>query len=590
MGTGWGGLVSVNKGTIARCYAEGSIYSSSGHPVGGLAYSNTGVVLDCYSITNVSASEGVSNEVAGLVSSNNGTIQRCYSAGSVTGGSESFALVGENFNDGIVKYCFWDINIGGEQGIEEAYGQVAYVSGLSTEEMKVKSNFTDATWDFDEVWYIDEGNDYPRLLDTEERLPAPMNVIASEDDLTKVAVTWQSVTGASFYKVYRSLAEDENKTALSDWIDQLTFDDSTANPGVLYYYWIKAAISTSGLGSSEYSTYDAGYRVPLYQLVATVATGHGTISPVNGDYSGGENCHLNRLPNTGYQVKSWTGTDDDSSTSTTNTVTMDSDKTVTVEFEPIPYTLTASVVGGHGSIAPENDTYDYGQTATLTATPDTGYRVKSWVGTDDDASTSNTNTITMDTDKTVTVEFELSPPQGQSLSIALTDSIDPVSVGDQVTYTVTYGNIGQTDATGAVITEVLPEGLNFVSASGGGTYSGGTITWSIGTLAGETSGQTVTFTVQVKDSLADGGTITHRQLIINCNEAAFALAPSETTTVNDTQAPQLGSLQPVAGAEWVSCEPLIRLSLTDGGSGCGCQCRDDLHRGLCDLYGTGCVL
>ncbi|MHC4705261.1 MAG: InlB B-repeat-containing protein, partial [Planctomycetota bacterium] len=50
-------------------------------------------------------------------------------------------------------------------------------------------------------------------------------------------------------------------------------------------------------------------------------------------YINGTVVAITAVPERGYKVKQWTGTDDDSSTSSVNTVTMDSDITVTVEFE-----------------------------------------------------------------------------------------------------------------------------------------------------------------------------------------------------------------------------------------------------------------
>jgi hypothetical protein len=121
-------------------------------------------------------------------------------------------------------------------------------------------------------------------------------------------------------------------------------------------------------------------------------------------------------------LKSWSGTDDDSLTAATNTVTMDADKTVTVEFEPattVQYQLSASVVGGNGTIIPTGGSYYEGEVVTLTATANTGHRVKSWSGTDDDSLTTATNTVTMDADKTVTVEFELVPVVQHQLSASV---------------------------------------------------------------------------------------------------------------------------------------------------------------------------
>jgi hypothetical protein len=72
------------------------------------------------------------------------------------------------------------------------------------------------------------------------------------------------------------------------------------------------------------------------------------------------------------------------------------------------YTLTTSVVGGHGTVHPSDGMYAIGTVVSLTAVPDIGYRVKAWSGTDDvPAADSNTNTVTMNGNKTVTVEFEV---------------------------------------------------------------------------------------------------------------------------------------------------------------------------------------
>ena len=114
---------------------------------------------------------------------------------------------------------------------------------------------------------------------------------------------------------------------------------------------------------------------------------------------------------------------------------MDADKTVTVEFELIPavqYQLSASVIGGNGSVSPTGGSYAAGAVVTLTAAADSGYRVKSWSGTDNDTLKTATNTVTMDADKTVTVEFELIPAVQYDLTVTAVGSgsilVDPPGV------------------------------------------------------------------------------------------------------------------------------------------------------------------
>jgi len=82
-------------------------------------------------------------------------------------------------------------------------------------------------------------------------------------------------------------------------------------------------------------------ETPLRLLRTSVLGGHGGILPDHrrGEYyPDGAVVTVTALPDTGYIVDRWVGTDDDNSWATTNTVTMDSDKEVTVSFRQ-PKTL-----------------------------------------------------------------------------------------------------------------------------------------------------------------------------------------------------------------------------------------------------------
>lgn len=144
-----------------------------------------------------------------------------------------------------------------------------------------------------------------------------------------------------------------------------------------------------------------GIHPPTNALTVTT-TGRGRVTPKSGTYGIGQRVALTAIPADGWQVKSWSGTDDDTSTKTTNTVTMNATKTVTVVFESIMCNLTMTVVG-YGDATPSTGSYARGTVVTLTATPEVGCEVKSWKGTDDDASTATTNTVTLDEDAVVTV-------------------------------------------------------------------------------------------------------------------------------------------------------------------------------------------
>ena len=78
-------------------------------------------------------------------------------------------------------------------------------------------------------------------------------------------------------------------------------------------------------------TVSANYATSTHTLTTSVIGGNGTLSPASGSYGGV--VELTAVPDPGYKVKAWSGTDNDSSKGNTNTVTMNSDKSVTVEFE-----------------------------------------------------------------------------------------------------------------------------------------------------------------------------------------------------------------------------------------------------------------
>ena len=69
------------------------------------------------------------------------------------------------------------------------------------------------------------------------------------------------------------------------------------------------------------------------------------------------------------------------------------------------------------------------------------------------------------------------------LAVTKTDSPDPVAVGQQLTYTVGVSNAGPSSATGITVTDTLPAGVTFNSATpsqGSCSQSAGTVTCSLG--------------------------------------------------------------------------------------------------------------
>ncbi len=90
--------------------------------------------------------------------------------------------------------------------------------------------------------------------------PVPTNVQATDGVYTdRVAVSWNSSAGATYYEVYRATSAAGAKTLLGS-PSGTSWDDTSAAPGKNYYYWVKAC---HGTGCSGFSAYDTGWRAGL---------------------------------------------------------------------------------------------------------------------------------------------------------------------------------------------------------------------------------------------------------------------------------------------------------------------------------------
>jgi hypothetical protein len=158
-----GGLVGDNNGTIERCCSIAMVLG--GDYIGGLVGGSSGAIADCYA-TGVAVGE---QRVGGLVGANptSGTVRRCYATGLVIGTAYTGGLVG--YGSGYPYYpsiiaSFWDIETSGQ---DRSTGG----TGKPTALMQTVGTFLKAGWDFagettngtEDVWWIAEGQDYPRL-------------------------------------------------------------------------------------------------------------------------------------------------------------------------------------------------------------------------------------------------------------------------------------------------------------------------------------------------------------------------------------------------------------------------------------------
>ena len=145
-----GGIVGRNNDNyysssiISQCASSGNITATKGYVGGILGYGDGSCsIKNCYSIANVKAEGSYSSRVYGI----GGSSENCYFAGTISGADINYVYpIGSNTNS---YYDSEKTKISGKSG------------ALTTKQMKQQASFQG--WDFDKIWTIQEGVDYPKL-------------------------------------------------------------------------------------------------------------------------------------------------------------------------------------------------------------------------------------------------------------------------------------------------------------------------------------------------------------------------------------------------------------------------------------------
>lgn len=144
-----GGVVGRNNDNyysssiISQCASSGNITATKGY-VGGILgyYDGSCSIKNCYSIANVKTEGSYSSSVYGIGYS----AENCYFAGTISDTGDVYPIGVYNTNS---YYDSEKTKISWKEG------------ALTTKQMKQQASFQG--WDFDNIWTIQEGVDYPKL-------------------------------------------------------------------------------------------------------------------------------------------------------------------------------------------------------------------------------------------------------------------------------------------------------------------------------------------------------------------------------------------------------------------------------------------
>ena len=138
-GNSVGGLIGYQyRGYVNNCYTAGSV--SGQGSVGGLVGAEFGSINNSYSLATVTGTNAAGGLVGGISGYLLYGVRTSYSAGRVIGDTNVGGLIGYS-NSGLVLNSFWDTQTSHQ-------GSSAGGTGKSHANMRIKSTFTNATWDF----------------------------------------------------------------------------------------------------------------------------------------------------------------------------------------------------------------------------------------------------------------------------------------------------------------------------------------------------------------------------------------------------------------------------------------------------------
>jgi len=172
-----GGLIGYSYAAeIDQCYANGNVTAGDDYVGGFIGASYSDTISQCYARGNVTGDRWVGGLIGYI---NNSTLDDCFSTGIPTGNVDVGGLIGEN-TASTINDCFWDTETSGTVLSDGG-------TGKTTAQMKTKSTFTDADWDFIIIWGINgiTNDGYPFFWTMPpEPIVSPRETVDIEDKIT----------------------------------------------------------------------------------------------------------------------------------------------------------------------------------------------------------------------------------------------------------------------------------------------------------------------------------------------------------------------------------------------------------------------
>lgn len=414
-----GAIAAINNGTINQCYVtgDGFILSANGTNsyAGGIAGSNGGTISNCYNLIPVKVDNGTTAYAGGIAGHNTGTVEKCFASGDVSTAAQTHTTEAA----------------GGIVGFNEGAG-----SGKITNCVAVNSKVLVNTGS-NSHRVIGKGGDENDVNNfSHHEMSLVTKATNNYDPLEGTALTKDNANSATGGCFNGWDAAGWNLDAIGTSLPKLKDFDGQKDISIASYL-----LYTVKINSVSYGILTVTRPTPLNTGGSSITVNNGDQVPYNTELS------ITATPASGYELDQLTvGTKKVSSNTTTHQVT--DNVTVSATFKEIPKYTVIINPPSNGTISityPDPTgakiTVNTGDNVmrdielTITATPASGYELKTLAVNGSSFTSGNIHTVTDNV--TVSATFEADPVDPDPIDP------DPTPTPPQPTvyYTVTLPSV-----------------------------------------------------------------------------------------------------------------------------------------------------
>lgn len=237
----------------------------------------------------------------------------------------------------------------------------------------------------------------------------------------------------------------------------------TATPSAGYFFvsWSEGGSTVSDSESYTFTlssnrTLVANFSQNSYNITTSSSPVSGGTTSGGGSYNYGDEATVTAVAGSGYTFVNWTQGGSVVSSSTSHSFTVTASATLVANFSQITYTVSLSSAPASGGTTSGAGTYGSGTTATVTATPATGYRFVNWTQAGSSVSTDPSYSFPVSGNRTLVANFAVA-------DYTITTSVSPAGTG-----TVSGG--GSFNHGASVTVRAVPaSGYQFINWTEGGS-------------------------------------------------------------------------------------------------------------------------